>query len=204
MAMDPKDVAAAIDGPPTVHRRNINIDTHVGQAPNRPYALLEDHMASVTNGYRTVQDLKRALRGQPKPDGLPAGAPDPNDVVEKDGALVRYVVSSEPRERVVVAGVIKERLRFMKRNVALTMEGARAASQEGVPTDYWNGFTWLRDGFKPERDFPTMAKANALSADEPLVFDADVSATDAAVLRHEVARMDAAHGPLPVERGKER
>lgn len=200
MAMDPKDMADAIDGPPTSHRRNINIDTHVGQAPNRPYALLEDQMASVVGGYRTMADLRRALRGQPKLGFLPDGAPNPNDVVEKDGALVRYVISSEPRERVLVDGVVKERLRFQKRNVALSMEAARTASQEGVPTDYWNGFTWLREGFKPELDFNAMTKAAQTSADEPLVFDADVSPTDAAVLRHEVGRMDAAHPPLPVER----
>lgn len=206
MALDAKDVAkdiqARIDMPPPVHVRNINVDTHEGVAPQRPYALLEDHMATITNGYPSVEALKAALKNAPEPADLPKGAPNPNDLVEYQGGLVRLVPSSDFRETVIVDGVAKERVRFVRRAVSLTMDGARIASQNGVETDYWNGFTWLRNGFKPERDFAVMAHQSALGASEDLVFDLDASPSSEAVLRHQVARLDANRPPVPVERTK--
>ena len=201
MAMSPKDLAAALEGPPPAHVRNINVDTHIGQAPQRPYALLEDHLAAVRPaGYRTVEDLKAALATMPAPSGLPEGAPNPNDVVEdRNGDLVRYVVSGDTQDQFIRDGEIRQRIRFVPRYVSLTLEGARAADSPERPTDYFNGFTWLRGGFKPERDFTTVMQQSTAEDGTPLVFDIAASATDVAVLHHEMRRAEAGRPSLPVE-----
>jgi hypothetical protein len=200
MALDPKDIQAAIDEPPPAHVRNINVDTHIGQAPQRPYALLEDQMARVAVGYRTMEDLQTAMAAAPEPQGLPAGAPNPNEVVQdRNGEYVRYVPSQDAIEQFERDGQVMQRVRFTPRYVALTMEGARAATQEGRETDYWNGFTWLRGGYKPERDFPVMAQQAAGANQEPMVFEQVASPSDVAVLRHAVRQADLARAPLPVE-----
>lgn len=198
MAMDMKDIQAAIDGPPTSHVRNINIDTHVGQAPQRPYALLEDQMARVVGGYRTVDDLRAALEGQPEPPGLPDGAPNPNEIIDEGGSLSRYVISQDARDFSVRDGQLMENITFERRAVALSMEGARTASQHGTPTDYWNGFTWLRDGWKPERDFQTMVAGQAATGRK--VISVPAAPTDVARVRHDINRLDMARPPAPVER----
>jgi hypothetical protein len=209
MVMDPKALQDRLDGPPTTHARNINIDTHIGQAPQRPYALLEDHMAAIVDGYRDLGALERALAGQDRPDSLPDGAPHPNEVKEEGGDLVRYVVGPGFRDQLVRDGRVVERVTFEKRYVSLTMAGARAADSPERPTDYWNGFTWLRGGFKPERDFPVMAHQANQPGAQDLVFEIEADPSNAAVLRHQIAAMDRGTPPLPVahtrpaSRGKE-
>lgn len=188
-----------IAGPPPAHVRNINVDTHIGQAPQRPYALLEDRMAQVTLGHRDLASLKAALAGVPRPESLPDGAPDPNEVVEEDGRLVRYVVSQAARDAFVRDGTVYERVQFEPRGVALSQEAARVASQEGAPTDYFNGFTWLRDGYKPEADFAVMAQQANAGAKRDLVFDVEAAPTDVARIRHDIQRLDNARAPMPVE-----
>jgi hypothetical protein len=195
-----KDVQERLEGPPPVHVRNINIDTHIGDAPQRPYAILEDHLASVADGYRDFAALSAALKGAPEPAGLPPGAPNPNEIVERPDGWVRYVVSGEPRDRYVNdRGQVMERVRFTPRYVALSISGARAADSPDRPTDFWNGFTWLRGGYKPERDFAVMTQQALGPENEPLVFDMPASSTDVAVLHHEMRRADAARPSLPVE-----
>ncbi len=201
MVMDPKRLEEALDGPPPTHVRNINLDTHLGAAPQRPYALLEDHLYA-PEGYRTLEDLQGALAGQDAPSGLPKGAPSPYEVKDEGGDLVRYVVSAEPQETVIIDGAVKNRIRFAKRYVSLTKAGARAADEAGRPTDFWNGFTWLRGGVKPEKDFAVMAHQQQLGETDGMVFEVDASPSDAAVLRHQVARMDLATPPVPVERSE--
>jgi hypothetical protein len=204
MAMDAKDIQERIDGGfATSHVRNINVDTHIGQAPQRPFALLEDQMASVSGGYADLTALMASLKNAPRPQGLPDGAPNPNEIKEDgSGGYYRVVVSQEPREYVTVDGALKERIRFTKRRVASTMVGARGASEAGTPTDFWNGFTWLRDGYKPERDFQMILQSQQAGADEELVFDADASPTDTARLQHEMGRLAASRAPFPAETSK--
>lgn len=201
MVMDPKEVQERLDGPPPLHTRNINLDTHIGAAPQRPYALLEDHLASVTGGFRSVDDLKAALASAPAPEGLPKGAPNPNEVTtDRYGDLVRYVVATDGPDRYVnERGQIMDRVRFVPRYVALSQEQARAADTPDRPTDSWNGFTWLRGGYKPERDFPVMMQQSRGQADQPRVFEQPASATDVAVIHHEMRRAEAARPSLPVE-----
>jgi hypothetical protein len=86
MAKDAKTSSERIDGgfrPP--HVRNINVDTHIGQAPQRPYALLEDQMATITRGLRRTRRSWRRSRARRGQQGLPDGAPNPN-AVEEDGS----------------------------------------------------------------------------------------------------------------------
>lgn len=199
MEQDVGRIRQAIDGPPPTHTRNINIDTHLGHAPQRPYAVLEDMMATITSGYRDVAQLRAALEGQPEAVGAPDGAPNANDVQEENGALFRYVPDGNSRDISVVEGVISETIRYVRRAVSLSQEGARIGAENGVGTDYFNGFTWLRDGFKAEKDFPVMMAQRAAAAEQPMVFTMPVSPTTAAAVRHEVARMDVNRPPLPVE-----
>jgi hypothetical protein len=202
MAMDPKDIQERIEtgARPPVNVRNINYDTHIGHAPQRPYALLEDHMAAVTTGHADIKALQASLASAPKPEGLPDGAPNPNEVKDEGGVLVRYVVSQQPREVFATdGGQLRERVRFERRAVAPSQQMARAASENGTPTDFWNGFTWLRDGYKPERDVPAMAQAAARDGEQGLVFDAPLAPTEAAQVRHEINRANVAHPPVPIE-----
>lgn len=205
MGMDAKELEARLQMPPPANIRNINIDTHIGQAPQRPYALLEDHMASIVNGYRTVDDLKQALAGD-KAD-VPDGWPDPNAIIDEGGMLFREVPSQDPHTFVVRDGEIQEDVIFERRAVSLSMQGARIGSENGTPTDYYNGFTWLRDGYKPEKDFPVMAQAAARGGANRRVFSKPASPDTAATLQHEVNRMNLAAPPVPrapVERSEHR
>jgi hypothetical protein len=129
--------------PPPAHVRNINYDTHVGYAPQRPYARLEDRMG-VAQQYPSFEALAAALPG------------GPGNEIEQDetGMWVRYVPEHRETgkdESGDVVNVIEDVPRF----VALTQEAARAASASGQETDSWSGFTWLRRGYKPEKDLAT-------------------------------------------------
>jgi hypothetical protein len=204
MEQDMAAIQARMEGPPTTQVRNINTDTHIGQSPQRPYALLEDAMATISNGWKDKAALDASVAGAPEAQGLPDGAPNPNEVQGGDGGLFRYVVSQESREPLLVDGVVNETIRFEKRGVALTQQGARAATENGSPSDYWNGFTWLRDGVKPERDFPTMMKTQADAEAQPLVFTAPVSPQAAATYKQTAARAEAAKPVIPEEQTSRR
>ena len=70
-------------------------------------------------------------------------------------------------------GVDYARVVKQVRHVALTKQGARDAcmtQERGYqPTDYWDGWTWWRDGIKPERDMQVeMAKQQVIKAEYEL------------------------------------
>lgn len=196
-------------------------DTQYGQAivldssgsigvPNRPYPIIDEHVAKLSvlpdkkQGWPTLQHMLASIRANaPEPKGLPEKCPNPNQIYRQDtGQIVRYVINSdETREHFVgVDGRVHERLRVTARLVSLTLEGARAAAQAGNKCDYWNGFTWVRDGYIPERDFPVMAQMASRGVDGgELVFDQPVSATSEAQIRHHVSAMDRARPTIPYE-----
>lgn len=200
MAMDAKDIQERIDGGFSggPHVRNINIDTHIGAAPQRPFAMLEDQMAMVSGGHASLKDLQASLKGV-EVVGLPPGTPNPNEIKEDGAGYYRVVASQEPHEFVTVNGVLKERVRYEKRRVAATMAGARAASEAGTKTDFWNGFTWLREGYKPEQDFQTILQTQQRGADEELVFDVDPSPTNVSRVQYEMGNLAASRPPFPAE-----
>lgn len=197
------------------------VDTSYGQAivldmsgtvqvPNSPFAVIESEMNKVQKGHAwpNVEAMMSSIRrNAPEAKGLPKDAPNPNQIYNRDGQYIRYVIdSSEIREHYVENGVVMERVALAIRNVSLSLEGARRASgtlkSDGTTThcDYWNGFTWLRNGYTPERDFPVMVQQASRSVDGTrLVFSQPVSPTDEARIRHEVSHMDRTRPTLPVE-----
>jgi hypothetical protein len=202
MGMNAREIEEQLGQAPLTNTRNINIDVHIGAAPQRPYAVIEDHLAAITTGYKDAGALKSALGALPKAENQPAGTPDSNEVEEEDGALYRWVVSQEPRTYAVRDGEIQEDVIWEKRAVGLSLDAARAASDSGTPTDYFNGFTWLREGFKPERDFPTMAKAAQQASGSRKVVSAPAAPSDVARFKHEVNFASRSQAPLPVEPSK--
>lgn len=145
-------VQALLEAPPGKSVRNINYDTHQGEAPQRPYARLEDRMGQFNSGWQSYDALKAALAGAPG---------DGNDIYQRgDGLWVREIWVHTGEQTFAANGDVENVQESRERGVALSMEQARAASAGGFETDYWNGFTWLRRGRKPEKD-------PVISSDQP-------------------------------------
>ena len=139
---DPADMEAQAEERFSVDERaviaaahDINARTHVGFYPQRPdYGLGANRIAG------SYEELAAML-------------PEEAGPIEQDGQgnWVRYVpvvVGQVRDERGVVYNEVEDTPRF----VALDQEAARAASAAGRETDWWNGFTWFRRGYKPEKD----------------------------------------------------
>lgn len=114
---------------------DINARTHVGHYPQRP-----DYHLGSNRSAGTFEELQAAL-------------PEEAGTIEQDGQgnwvrFVPVVVGQVRDERGVVYNEVEDTPRF----VALDQEIARAASAAGRETDWWNGFTWFRRGYKPEKD----------------------------------------------------
>lgn len=173
--------------------------------PQNPYPLIDQWTRSFRAGWSSIEEMAASLLTAPKAQGLPDGCPSPNEVFASNGELYRLVIDpSIRREPFVADGEVRERVQLYKRRVALTLEGARLATdrrrEEEPETDFWCGYTWLRCGVAPERFAPTEVQAeHARQGGPSLVFDQAVSPTDAARIRHEVAHMDRTMATLPVE-----
>mgnify|MGYP001586543406 CR=1 FL=1 len=171
----------------------------VVQAPNLPYTVIDSAMRLIRPSHPSMQAVLASIKeNAPQPHGLPPGAPDPNEIFLKDGKYVRYVIdSTEPREKFVAVlpdgrSEVRERLRFTSRLVCPSLEAARKAVAAGQKADFWNGYTWIRDGYKPERDFPVMAAQAARMVDgDEIVFEQAVSSTEEAAIRHSVLLVEA-------------
>lgn len=180
----------------------VTIDGSIA-APRMPYPQIDSEMNKIhrSNVWPTVDAMLASIRqNAPEPKGLPEGAPNPNTVYLKNGQYVRYIVdTSETAEPFVENGVVKRPISFKTRAVSLSLEGARKATAAGTDCDYWNGFTWFRKGYTPERDFPVMMHQASLGvAGERLIFAQPVSPSDEAQIRHEVSHMDRSRPTLPV------
>lgn len=183
----------------------------VMQVPNRPYTVIDSALREVPAplnpddgpGWRTVEEMTASIRrNAPEPKGLPEGAPNPNTVYLKDGQYVRYVVdTAEAATTYIRDGRVMRDVRFTPRLVSLTLKGARAASAAGTtPCDWWSGFTWIRRGQIPERDFKVMQKlAEHSNIGDVLTFEQPVSPTDEAVIRHQVEHLNRVRPTLPIE-----
>lgn len=181
----------ALEAPAPRATRNINVDVHVGHAPQRPYAAVEDALGAVVKGYRGFAQLKAAL-----PDG-----PGNEIRQDKDGSWYREVlVSRGPEALVERDGELMVAHRKQRRGVSLSVEDARAATQasnaggSSLEYDAWNGFTWVRRGVKPERDFGVMTST---PRDEELVY---VPADPQRVAEHRFAAARAAAAVPPPAR----
>ena len=127
-----------------------NRNSHVGYYTQRP-AL------SPLGGPSSVEELKASL------------PPEAGEVeIDDHGDLVRYV--QETREQVKDEhGVVFNVVEDVPRYVALTQDAAKASSAAGRETDWWNGATWFRRGYKPERELwinPVERRTKLVRADE--------------------------------------
>lgn len=138
------EIQALMESPPPPHVRNINYDTHQGEYPQRPYARLEDRMGQFTTGWLSFEALQAALAQAPG---------EGNTIYQRpDGLWVREVWAHTGEQTYGKDGELEHVQESRERGVALSAQQARAASAGGFETDYWNGFTWLRRGRKPEKD----------------------------------------------------
>lgn len=119
--------------PEAAPTRNINRDVHMGYAAQRPYAALEDRMGG-NRAYRTFEEMAKA------------GADMEQD--DRTGDWVR-VVSRILDRRVLPDGRVQVAEGAVTRRVALSLEEARA-----IEGDYWNGWSWVRNGLKVEKEYP--------------------------------------------------
>ena len=177
----------------------------VVQAPRLGYAVLQEALSAVRPQWSSIEELKQSLLNAPKAQGLPEGAPNPNELFMHQGEMVRYVVDSREQRVPYVndAGQVVEDVKFRRVAVSLTLEGSRRASDNGIETDFWNGFTWLRGGYSPERDFPSMMKAIEVAAEgDSFTFTQPLPDTDVAVVRHQINRLDQQRPPMRVQTDK--
>lgn len=149
----PREHAEDIDeamqqGAPQQATRNINHDVHLGHAAQRPWAALEDHLAQSGGG-------KGGGMRWPSFEALQAALPEgDSNQIEQDesGDWVRYVPYTIDHERDLDTGELYAIKEDRVRYVALSKQDAKARSAGGLPCDYFDGFTWWRNGLKPEKD----------------------------------------------------
>jgi hypothetical protein len=123
------------------YQKDINASVSIGNSPQRPYALYESQMQSVRSGWRSFDDLKKIL-----PEGK-------ENELHADEFGDHYRL--KPRHTGATAiqgGKLMREVEYVRRYVALTQQTARAMSDTGRETDFWNGFTWMLRGIKPELD----------------------------------------------------
>jgi hypothetical protein len=183
------ELQEAMESPPPPHVRNINYDTHQGPAPQRPYARYEDQMGRISSGYASIEALQAALAALPDADA-------PGNQLSQDAAgdWIRKVPEHQgPDAWVIRDGAKHYEKRPRSRYVSLTAEGAKAASAAGRETDFFNGFTWMRRGVKPEKDMIVAGAAASAAADEDVTYELAPPA-EQALLRLDLAGQAAARG----------
>lgn len=165
---------ANFDGPPEfVPERNINVDVHVGAAPQRPYARQEDYAAQGV-GWASAEDMQAA------------GA----DIKRaRDGTWVR-VVRRHTGTSVMRNGSLHHQVALVERPVSFTLQAAKAS---GGTSDYWDGSTWIRGGLKREAEAPENAGNDFSTMGTELEYE-EAPPQDQAVARAESAR-SAVFGP---------
>jgi hypothetical protein len=154
MVMDPKEQERILaDWPvPAPDRPNINQYVHVGDAIQKPYASVEHLLARKVSGWHSFEQLAAAVKAA-YPEGL-SGEIEQTE----NGEVFRWIQEGTGSPPVAGKdGTLLMPIRRVKRWVAYSQADAKAASAAGRPTDYFNGFTWVRNGVKQERDGATMA-----------------------------------------------
>lgn len=155
---------------------NINKNTHVGYSVQRPHAALEDRLAR-TAGWTSFEQMKAA------------GAQIKQD---ESGDWYREV----PRHTGFSAtrgGKLYHQVELQRRPVALSIKAA-----QGARADYWNGVTWVRNGFKPEGEAPENRGTSPGAAPESATQWVEADAADQAAAKQAEARV-AANTPVPPE-----
>lgn len=77
------------------------------------------------------------------------------------GQWVRTVSQYVKGSRRIVNGVMEHEIEYVDRHVALSLAQAQKLAKPDYQIDFWNGFTWMRQGVKPEKDFSTILNNQA-------------------------------------------
>lgn len=152
-------------GLPPSPTREINIDTHVGAAVQKPYAQIEHLLARKRPGFHSFEELKEAVDAA-YPEGSQA-----RKIEEDDGGIYRWVKGNTGRTVADANGVLQVEVYEERVPVALSQAGARAATQAGVRTDFFNGWTWVRGGEKLERDGNVLAQRPEANPNRRVAFE---------------------------------
>jgi hypothetical protein len=160
-------------------RREINLDTHIGAAPQKPFARLEPLLARKRTGWRSFEEMHAAVEA-----AYPEGSDGRKLEQNENGEAFRWV-KGHTGERVASAdGTLLLRAYEERVPVAFNQQDARAASTSGVRTDYFNGWTWMKGGIKAERDVATMAAAPDANPNRKVFYE---PADEAEQMRHRAA-----------------
>lgn len=145
-AQQQAEIREQFSGPVPASTRQINADTHLGSALQRPYATAEDQLVALRGGgFGSFEELKAALAGR-KGTG--------NDIEQgPDGLWFRLVPVVEERELDDRGRTVAVMMRDAKRYVALSRADAKRMTETGLEADAFEAGTWWRRGQKPERDF---------------------------------------------------
>lgn len=159
--------------------RDINTDVHVGSAIQKPYAGVEHLLARKRTGYRSFEELKAAV------DAAYAEGEDGRNVEEgEDGVIYRWVKGHTGLSVADARGVLQHEVFEERVPVAFSQGDAKAASEAGVRTDFFNGWTWMKSGITRERDASTMAQRPGANPNRRVSFE---PASDAEQMRHRAA-----------------
>lgn len=108
------------------------------------------------------------------------------------GEMVRWV-SRHTGETFMQDGRLVLRVEDYQRRVALDRQDAIRASASGVETDFFNGYTWMRYGYKPERDLVTLVPAAEVRTRYEPASPADQAVAEAVAMRRQAQQT-----PVPV------
>jgi hypothetical protein len=123
--------------------------TNVDQYPKAP-------STAPNGGWTSFEHLRGAL-----PDWT-----TPIEEIEP-GIWVRYVPEPTGIRELRADGVEVVRVNREQRHVALSLQAANTLSHSGdrvVHHDFWDGWTWWRDGIKPERDMRIEESKSAMES----------------------------------------
>ncbi len=155
-------------------------------APLSPYVQIESlaRLAMVTRRHASFEALRKSL---------PAGEEIHQNA---GGQWVRTVSRYVKGASRIVNGVLQHKIEYYDRYVALSLEQAQKHSRPEAELDFWNGFTWMRRGVKPEKDFATMLNNQATGATDTEWVDAGDA--EQAVAQAITSRHLASLPPIPV------
>lgn len=162
-----------------VPTRDINVDVHVGNAIQKPYASFEHLLARKRTGYTSFEDLKAAVEAA-YPNGQQGSKIEQAD----DGGIFRWVKGNTGRTVGAADGTLMVETFEERVPVSMSQAGAKTATAAGVRTDWFNGWTWVRGGEKLERDGNVLAARPEANPNRKLDFE---PADEAAQMAHRAA-----------------
>lgn len=154
------DLQAAASGAPPedpwavpLSERRYDASGQVAQAPAGLPGVPQSPYVVVESAYRTAVSTQRHASFEALKRSLPA----PHEIHQNArGEWVRTVSRYVKGASTIIDGVLHHQIEHYDRHVALSLTEARSLARPGFDIDFWNGFTWMRNGIKPELDFSTL------------------------------------------------